>query len=144
MKPATTQDAKKAAQPAPPEDRGIDSAAVVLTQIDDGALNAELSDALHDVVSKLERLAADTLKDQKGMITLKLGLVVSPKGDVLVAGDVSTKTPKRPAGASRFWISKHGLLTVKNPKQQALPFREVNATRDVVLFDHSVNEMRDV
>jgi hypothetical protein len=132
MKPANTQDEHKTARPSKQDDAGIESAAVVLAQIDEGALNAELSDAFREVVGKLERLAADTLKDQRGTITLKLGLAVSPKGDVVIAGDVAVKTPKRPAGASRFWISKNGLLTVKNPKQQALPFREVVGRHDVI------------
>lgn len=106
-------------------DEGVRSAAVLLAQVDDGALNAEFSERLHETVQKLYEHAVETAKDAKGRVSLTLDLAVSEKGFVGLRGTVETKIPKRKASLSHFWISPGGNLTVENPRQQKLPLRDV-------------------
>lgn len=106
-------------------EEGVRSAAVLLAQVDDGALNAEFSERLHETVQKLYEHAVETAKDAKGRVSLTLDLAVSEKGFVGLRGTVETKIPKRKASLSHFWISPGGNLTVENPRQQKLPLREV-------------------
>lgn len=58
-------------------EEGVRSAAVLLAQVDDGALNAEFSERLHETVQKLYEHAVETAKDAKGRVSLTLDLAVS-------------------------------------------------------------------
>ncbi len=126
------------------KDEGVRSAAVLLTQVDDGALNAELSEAIHKTVNQLYEMAHQQAKDAKGEVTLKFGLSVSEKGFVAVRGTVDTKVPKAKGAAGHFWITPGGNLTLENPRQQKLGFRDVSGPKTAIDVPPAATAARDV
>lgn len=122
------------------------SAAVLLPQIDEGALNAELSGAIHATTRKLYEMAVAYAKDTKGKVVLTIGLEVSPQGYVVVRGGVESKVPRARPTAGHFWLSPGGNLVLENPRQQKLPLRDINAPpqRPVEFGPHPVPSPRDI
>lgn len=107
------------------QEEGARSFTRALEMVADGALVSEGSDALQQLVAKLQDEALDTNGDAKGELTLKLKINVEPNGIASIVYDLKTKepTPKRPKG--HLWVTKGGNLTPHNPRQQKLPLREV-------------------
>lgn len=109
--------------------------APLLHEIDDGALHAELSSKLQQVVSELALYTETYCSKAKGKVTLTLSLEAGTNGTVQVHGEVKTKTPPPRRGATMFWTTKGGNLSLENPRQTKLPLREVPpppaAPRDV-------------
>ncbi len=107
-------------------EEGPRNAAVLITQIDEGRLHAELSESIHDTVKRLyDHAVQHGGKDAKGTVTMSLSFAVSDRGFVGVCAEVATKLPKAPPSTSHFWITPGGNLTLDNPRQQKLPLREV-------------------
>lgn len=113
-----------------PKDEGARGFAPFLQQVDDGELHTELSATLQKHVSELFLYANRFQRDAKGSITLTLNFAVLGNGNVMVAGDVKTKTPKTPRAASMFFRTQGNNLTIENPRQQKLPLRDVGGTRE--------------
>lgn len=101
--------------------------AVLLQQIDDGDLHAEVGRELQGLIGELAAYSDKFQRDAKGQLTLVLNLSVRGN-NVQVSGDVKTKTPKKPRAASVFWRTDGNNLSVDNPRQQKLPLREVPST----------------
>lgn len=97
---------------------------VLLSQIGDGDLQAELSGALHRLNMLLAE-HADSHDKATGYLTLKLKITHESNGLVSIDGDVAVKEPKPVRARSVFWTDKTGNLTIENPRQQKLPLREV-------------------
>ncbi len=104
-------------------DEGARSFAVVLHQIEDGLLHAELSSQLRLVCKELERAASNYQAKAKGSLSLTLEITAEPSGIVVVKGDVKAKLPKAKRAGSPFWLTKSGNLTLEHPRQLALPVR---------------------
>ena len=99
--------------------------AVLVQQIDDGELHAELSAEIKRLSGDLSEHAEKTGATAKGAITLTLSLSAKANGTVSVEADVKTKSPKAKRPGSTFWITKGGNLSAENPRQARLPLREV-------------------
>lgn len=101
--------------------------AVILQQIDDGALHGELGDELQKLVRELGEQSTRFQRPSKGKITLTLS-IVAVGSTVEVNGDVKVTTPKKPRDRSVFYRTPGGNLTLDNPKQQKLALKEVPST----------------
>jgi len=113
----TTKDDEKKEGP-----RGF---AVVLQQIDEGALHGELSERLQALTKEIAEHVASSGNDARGSLTLTVSLAGRRNGTIEVTGDVKIKTPKVRRGGSVFWPTKSGNLSTENPRQGRLPLREV-------------------
>lgn len=101
--------------------------AVLLGQIDDGALHAEISEVVQEVAKTLTAGVDNFGVDQKGSVTLTLKLKARKDGTILIEGDVKKKVPELRRGTGLFWLSPGGNLSPENPRQQKLPLRAVEA-----------------
>ena len=84
-----------------------------------GLTHDELTEALNELVGAVVE------ERKKGTLTIKL--TISPKGDgtVEVADEVTMKAPKRTKGSSLFFVTPDNNLERQDPRQNALPLREV-------------------
>lgn len=83
-----------------------------------GALAAELGEALHELVE------AVTETSKAGSLTLTIK--IKPEGAVLfVSDDVKVKAPAAERTASIFYADEHANLSRKDPRQPELPLAEV-------------------
>jgi hypothetical protein len=113
------------------DDASTRSFAVLLTQIDDGSLHAELSEELRKVARELADYSANHGGKAKGSIIITLGLTADTDNTVSIVGDVKTKTPKAVRPRTITWIDPAGNLVLSNPKQLKLGVREVPAPEGV-------------
>lgn len=98
---------------------------VFLSQIEDGVLQADLSEELKRVTAELSTHAQRTSRKAKGSITLTINLAHDETGVVDVDCEVKSKTPKTSRARSVFWNDGHDNLSSKNPKQETLNFKSV-------------------
>lgn len=108
-------------------DEGARSFAVIVQQVDEGALHGELSEQLHALTTYLSDYAEKYGCEAKGKLTLTLSLKAKSNGTVDVVGDVTKKEPKAPRAGSVFWVTPGNNLSPENPRQMKLPVREVPA-----------------
>jgi hypothetical protein len=108
----------------PVEDEGARGFGVLLQQLDDGAVHADLSETLRKVAGELSDIANQVGK-AKGTVTLKLSLAAEDNGMVFIDAEIASKTPKMKHARAAFWLTKGNNLTPENPRQQKLPLREV-------------------
>ncbi len=108
-----------------PKDEGARGFAVLVQQIDDGMLHAELSEVVQEISGELSKHAINTGGVAKGSITLTLNLSAKANGTVSVEADVKTKRPKAKRPGSVFWLTAGDNLSPENPRQTKLPLREV-------------------
>jgi hypothetical protein len=107
-------------------EEGARSFALLLQGLGDGALNAELSETLHDMNTKLSAHAIDFSK-AKGTLTLAIEIEIDRDGVVTLRPDVKTKLPKPARKAGRYWLTPGNNLSPENPKQTKLNLKEVPA-----------------
>ena len=91
-----------------------------------GRTHSELSDALHDLIARVQ----DTGK--KGTLTLSVH-VETMKGDntaLVISDEIKLKLPEHDRKASLFFVDANGNPTRNDPRQIALPLREVSAPTD--------------
>lgn len=116
---------------SPPKDEGARSFAHFVLAIDQGALNAELSDELRELAKKLHETTYATGNKAKGEIVLKLSFVADTDraNTVHIAHDVKVKLPKvKRSSGGTFWLTKGNNFATEQPRQQKLPLREVGGT----------------
>ena len=99
--------------------------AVLLQQIDDGALHSEVSEALHTLNGQLAEYVSDYRQTAKGELVIRLSLAAHEDGTVKVLGEVKTKAPKKKQRGQLFWMTKGNNLSPESPRQTKLPLREV-------------------
>lgn len=108
------------------KDDGAKSFAVLLPQIDDGALHAEATEELRKLLVTLSTTARNRMLISRGEMALKMKFAVTPKGEVTVIGEVTTKAPKGKNPTSTFFLTPGSTLSQRNPRQQELPLRDVS------------------
>jgi hypothetical protein len=106
------------------------SFSTLLTDLEDGALHAELSDQIKDIVAKLHDTAAEQGGKPSAILTIKMGFKLD-SGVIEVAADVKATLPKRSRRKSIMYATPDNNLTRRNPRQQELPLRDVNASAGV-------------
>lgn len=92
-----------------------------------GQAHTDLSVEMQELGRELYAMAMHMHSPQKGKLTLELAFTVDPDCGVAVRYQIKTKRPDRQRPGSVFWVTKHGNLTVEDPRQQKLPLREVSA-----------------
>ena len=103
------------------------SFAVLLAELEDGALLTDLTAAVKEITEELESVSLRKGGQAvKGLLTLKLA-ITAKDGVIEIIPDVATKTPAMSRRRSIFWRGKDGLLVRSDPNQPDLPLRDVNA-----------------
>lgn len=119
------------------DDEGPRGFSVLLQQIDDGSLHAELSETTQKLITELTNQADRYGTKTKGSLTVTLAFTANTKGNVEVVSEVKTKTPKEKRMPTVMFVTPGGNLSPENPRQQRLPLREVPAAvaapRDVAV-----------
>ena len=114
-----------------PKDEGPRGFGPFLQQVGDGDFHTELSTTQQKLVADLFAYANKFQRNAKGTMTIALNFTVLGNGNVMVDGDVKTKTPKVPRAASMFFRTPGNNLSIENPRQQKLPLRDVGGgTKD--------------
>jgi hypothetical protein len=98
--------------------------AVFLTNIRDGEFNGEVSREMHGLLVDLAEHAKRHGK-AKGKMSLTLQFAIDASGVVAVAVDTKVAPPKPERGIGIFWLTEDNNLSVQNPKQTKMPFRDV-------------------
>ena len=96
-----------------------------ISTLEDGRLDASLSEALRDLVADLHDAALTAGGKAGGKISISIAFNMEG-GMVEAACDFSVKAPKLKRGRSIFWATPENNLTRRNPAQQDLPFRDVS------------------
>lgn len=104
------------------KEEGPRSFAVFLGKLgDDGEVEKELSQELHELVKTCRKTAQATGAKVKGKITFSLDVTVDHTGPAIVKPDIVVKAPKRRRADAAFWLTKGMNLSADNPKQAELP-----------------------
>lgn len=99
---------------------------VFLAQLEDGQFLADIGEEVHRAHGDLAKLAEHHNK-ARGKVTLELEITHNANGVVDVIAGYKIALPKTKRERSTFWTTADGNLDNKNPKQAALPFKDVNA-----------------
>ncbi len=99
---------------APPTDVRIRPFADVLREQAKGRTHDELSEALHQLVARVQ----DT--GRKGALTLVITVEPLPKGDgraLVISDEIKLKLPEHDRESSMFFTDRDGNLTRRDPNQ---------------------------
>lgn len=113
-------------QPDQPTDHDVRPFAAFLHEQRNGALHADLSDGLNEL------LAAVREHGKPGSLTLTIKVKPASSGaadTVIVADDLKIKAPEGDRGASIFFLTDHNNLSRTDPRQQSFELREAPAPR---------------
>ena len=92
-----------------------------LTEIEQGGLNASLSNALQNVVSELNDHVQAFGGVAKGSLTLKLDFK-NEDGIFEIRRSIKTKMPDEKSSPSIFWSDGENNLIKENPKQSSFNY----------------------
>jgi hypothetical protein len=95
-----------------------------LGQVSDGSLKTALDKELKNVVTALNSYHANTSLDGKASLTIKIDFV-QQNSIIAVTSDVKSVLPKEKLPSSVFFPTGDNMLTIENPRQQKLPFKDV-------------------
>ena len=100
----------------------------ILNEVRFGEAAEELTDKLQELVA-----AVDNTQKQ-GELTFKLVLKPGAGGTIEILDTIKTKIPEPKKGASLFFATVEGNLTMNNPRQPDLPgvLREVDTPKTAV------------
>lgn len=112
-----------------PADEASRSFASLIATLEDGDLSNDLSDQVREIVAALNDAVANQGGKPKGTLVLKLDFVLD-SGVIETKADVKVTKPKQNRRKTVMYATPGNHLSRKNPKQQELPFRDVNAGRD--------------
>ncbi len=102
-----------------------ESFGVWLAKHDKGAFHEELSEEKQRLVAECEANAKATApRTVKGQMTVVINFAVDDAGAVVVSTDLKVKHPPKIRGVGRYYVDG-GNLVKHDPKQPALPFREI-------------------
>lgn len=97
----------------------------LLDTLEDGKLRADLEKALAEIIVALNQKVVD----HGGVATAGLAIALKFKldhGAVEVDADFRAKLPEQARHRTILWTTADNKLTKANPRQQQLPFRDVN------------------
>ena len=103
--------------PAPPEDAR--SFAQFLQMLEDGQLNADLSEALRNLNAAMNNHVQTFGGKCKGYITVKIDFALE-KGVFDITADFQEKLPKAKRDRSIAWSTPGNNFTPENPRQMSL------------------------
>jgi len=97
-----------------------------LRELSEGATNSELSDALWDLVDRVQ----DTGK--AGVLTLQIAVGFDGQGRIQVKDNVNLKLPEFSRPTTAFFVDKQGNATRRDPNQPELPSLEAKRNQKEV------------
>lgn len=102
-------------------DQNLKNFNTFITQLEGGALNEQIGEAIRECVSEISDACADRAGTHKASVALKLDFVMNHKDKIVeVSADLQTKLPKTPRGrGGLFWCDAEGNLTKQNPHQMS-------------------------
>lgn len=94
----------------------------LITRLEGGALNEELTELVQKACSEIADACADRGGTHSASVSLKLNFSMNYKDKIVeITADVSDKMPKAPRGrGGMFFIDAEGNLTRENPRQLTL------------------------
>jgi hypothetical protein len=125
------------------KEEGPRSFARFLEQACDGDICSQASEALHELLKKLEADSSASSGVAKGKLTLTVSFGVDPRGQVAIGYDITTKEPKPARAGGIAWLTKGANCTFENPKQQKLPLAEVPRSRTQYADDPAAPAMAE-
>ena len=101
-----------------------------LLLIDAGEFHERLSVELqHMVDGRRDHLRDTQERTCKGTFDLKFTITIDDRDTVNVVPKVKIGLPQPPTRPAVLWIGQGGALTPENPRQQQLPFTQLNRPR---------------
>lgn len=97
----------------------------LLDTLEDGQLRTDIEKALAEVITAMHKDA----EEHGGVPTAAIAIAVQfrlDSGAVEVKADIKTKLPDQKRRRTILWTTPDNRLTKANPRQQQLPFRDVN------------------
>lgn len=107
-----------------PEIRPFDE---VLRELGEGSTLSELSEALWDVIQRVQETA------KAGSLTLHLAVGFDGQGRLVVKDEVKTKLPEFSRPETRFFVGQHGNASRRDPNQPLLPSLDDQRTKRGIL-----------
>jgi hypothetical protein len=114
---------------APPEDKpaadggGLPPAArsfdAMVRMLEDGTLNADLSDSLREIAATLSNFVIDYGGEPKAKLSLELSFALKD-GVFEIVANTKLKLPDKPRGRTVAWCTGEHYFTPNNPKQGQL------------------------
>lgn len=99
--------------------------AVILQDLRDGRVHAELSQQFGELVNKVQETG------KAGELTLKIKVKPATRGNVdkiMIADAVTVSMPKPERGEDVFWLTDDNDLSRNHPRQGNLELRDVTPT----------------
>ncbi|HEY4355990.1 MAG TPA: hypothetical protein VGN16_09605 [Acidobacteriaceae bacterium] len=91
-----------------------------------GALVAEMSDEMRNLVEGMENHFDKFRGTVSGSLTLNIKFTIDPKlGAYRVETEYAVRHPKMPAASTIMWLGRDGNLGTTNPQQLNLPFNQI-------------------
>lgn len=117
-------------EPAPANPLTLRSFGALVATCEDGDLDADLRQAIRDIVQSLN----DEARDRGGKPTAKLTLTLVFRHDggaIDIQAETDVKRPKKKRMRSVFWSTPDNDLTRQNPRQGEMFPRRVDDAREV-------------
>lgn len=99
-----------------------------MQQVEGGKLHDDLTREIPDINGTLSNHVINNGGVAKGKLKLEVEFTLKD-GVMEVTGSYDVTLPKEKRGRSIFWLTPDNHFTQANPKQDRLPFRDVNDTR---------------
>jgi hypothetical protein len=122
--PSANQTASQPKQNPPPTtaDKNIRSFAILMSTLEGGSLNAELSKELRDLIADMnDHRAAYGGRAVNGEISISLKFKLD-EGIMEIAADTKVKGPRPKRGRSILWVTPENNLSQENPQQRKFDF----------------------
>lgn len=98
-----------------------------LRDIEAGGLLDELSEAQFQLIDAIR------LSGKSGKLVIELNYKPDGRGQMTIKADVKVKEPELSRGTSLFFLTPEGNLSRRDPRQQDLPLRPVEADESPTL-----------
>jgi hypothetical protein len=106
-------------------EQGPRSFGVLLSELDGGQYQHDLSEDLQRLMRAIGALNDEGHDKVKGKLTLTLSFTGRRDGKMEILPDVKVSAPKRERVQTIRWLTKHGHLEKNDPRQQELQLRDV-------------------
>ena len=108
--------------PQPVPSRNI---AKIINELEGGDFQHELSNAVQDLMADMEEVRQDFRGKPEGSVTITLKFK-NDDGVIDVKSEFKVSKPKRPRRKTIYWLTDQHLLSLTNPRQLDMGFRDVN------------------